>query len=106
MDQYMYYEDLLQSVESVPAESIISRTIHSGSGMKAIVFGFATGQELSQHAASVPAVLHFLEGEADLTLGKARKNAKAGTWVYMEANLPHSIHARTPVKMLLIMLGE
>ncbi len=34
-----------------------------------VLFGFAQGEELSEHTASMPAVLHFLQGEAKLTLG-------------------------------------
>jgi len=30
-----------------------------------VVFGFAQGEELSEHTASMPAVLHFLQGEAN-----------------------------------------
>jgi len=60
---------------------------------------------LSQHTASVPAMIQILEGECDLTVGATSYQGKPGTWVHMEANLPHSLLARTPVvKMLLIML--
>lgn len=89
----------------IPPDSIISRTIFSGPGIKAVLFGFAAGQELSEHTAAKPAVLHFLEGEADLTLGDEALQARPGTWVHMEANLAHSIQARTEVRMLLLLLG-
>lgn len=97
--------DLPELLINVPPDSILSRTIFSGSGIKAVLFGFAPGSELSEHTASKPAVLHFLEGEADLTLGAESRDARPGTWVHMEANLPHSIRARTAVRMLLLMLG-
>jgi hypothetical protein len=32
------------------------------------------------------------------------QEAQAGTWVHTPANLKHSIEARTPVVMLLVML--
>ncbi len=69
--------------------------------LKAVVFGFAQGEELSELTASMPAVLHFLQGEAKLTLGDDAVEAKAGTWVHMPTGLRHSIQARTPVVMLL-----
>ena len=106
MGKYVFLDDLGGSLESMPADSIVSRTIQRSDGIKVIIFGFAAGQELSQHTASVPAMLHFLEGEADLMLGEENMRAKPGTWVFMEANLPHAIHTRTPVKMLLTMVEK
>jgi uncharacterized protein with GYD domain len=35
--------------------------------LKAVMFGFGVGQELSEHTVSMPAVMHFLWGEADVT---------------------------------------
>jgi quercetin dioxygenase-like cupin family protein len=54
----------------------------------------------------MPAVLHFLQGEAKLTLGDDTLEAKPGTWVHMPAGLKHGILARTPVVMLLLLLRE
>ncbi len=101
---HTYFADLSQAIEIIPTDSIVSRTILKEGQLKVIVFAFAAGQELSQHTASVPAMIHILEGECDLTVGDASYVGHAGTWVYMDANTPHSLLARSPVKMLLIML--
>ena len=74
--------------------------------LKAVLFGFGQGEELSEHTASMPAVLHFLQGEAKPTLGDTTMEAKPATWVHMPAGLKHSIKARTPVVMLLLLLKE
>ena len=71
---------------------------------KAVAFGFAEGEELSEHTASMPAIVHFLEGEATLTLGEDTVAAQHGTWIHMPANLKHSVLAKTPVVMLLLLL--
>jgi quercetin dioxygenase-like cupin family protein len=52
----------------------------------------------------MPAILHFLQGEAKLTLGDDEVNAKPGTWVHIPKGLRHSIQAKTPVVMLLLLL--
>ncbi len=39
-----------------------------------------------------------------MTLGDDQHEAKAGTWVHMPAGLRHSIQAKTPVVMLLLLL--
>jgi len=52
----------------------------------------------------MPAVLHFLQGEAKLTLGDDTVEARPGTWVHMAKGLRHSIQAKTPVVMLLLLV--
>jgi quercetin dioxygenase-like cupin family protein len=103
---YTQLSNLTQAVGEIPTESIVSRTVCREGAFKAIVFGFAPGQELSEHTASVPAVIQILEGECEVTLGKDHFETQAGFWAYMEARLPHSLLAKTPVKMLLLMLSE
>ncbi len=74
--------------------------------MKVVLFGFAPGQALSEHTASQPATLTFLQGQAALTLGEETMDAQPGTWVYMPAHLPHSVLAKSPVVMLLLLLRD
>jgi quercetin dioxygenase-like cupin family protein len=88
----------------IPADTIVSRTFYGDDGVKGILFGFAAGQELSEHTAARPAILHFLSGKAELTLGEETLTAGPGTWIHMAARLPHSVLAQTPVVMLLLML--
>lgn len=99
---YLHLPDLLTCFANQP-ESIVSRTLHHDAHSKVVLFGFAAGQELSEHTATVPAVMHFLAGEAEVSLGPDRVNAGAGTWIRMPAKLPHAIVAKTPVTMLLTM---
>jgi len=43
-------------------------------------------------------------GRSRRTTSSAGDHAEAGTWVHMPANLKHSIKAKTPVVMLLVLL--
>jgi quercetin dioxygenase-like cupin family protein len=72
--------------------------------LKAVLFGFGAGQEMSEHTSSKAAVLHFLSGQADVTVGGQSDVASAGTWIHMAAGVPHSIVAQTPTVMLLLLL--
>jgi quercetin dioxygenase-like cupin family protein len=74
--------------------------------LKVIFFGFAAGQELSEHTASQPAMLLFIEGEADLTLGEDEHKAQSGTWVHLPARLPHSVKAKTRTLMILMLYKD
>ncbi len=97
------YDDLAALV-AIPVEGIISRTIYQDEQVKAVLFGFSAGQELSEHTAATAAVLHFIQGEARVTLGTKRVEARANTWIHMQPRQPHSIVATTPVVMLLLLL--
>jgi quercetin dioxygenase-like cupin family protein len=100
---HQFVPDLASLAPEVPADAILSRTFHEDERLKVILFAFAPGQELSEHTASEPAILHFLAGEAALTLGDDRRQAGPGTWAYMPARLKHSIRANTRVLMLLLL---
>ena len=58
---------------------------------------------MSEHAASSPTLMHFLGGEATLTLGKESFEIRLGTWVRMNPGLPHSLVTKSPVVMLLVL---
>ncbi len=100
---YTHILDLAKDTEP-PVDGILSRTVFQDDRIKAVVFGFGQGQELSEHTAAKPAMLFFVKGEATVGLGEDVQEAQAGTWVHMPANLKHSIKAKTPVVMLLVLL--
>jgi quercetin dioxygenase-like cupin family protein len=103
---YDFIQELAKLAPDIPQDTIISRTFHEDERLKVILFAFAEGQELSEHTASQPAMLLFLEGEAELKLGEDEFQAQPGTWVHMPAQLPHSIIARSQTLMLLLLYKE
>jgi quercetin dioxygenase-like cupin family protein len=106
MADHQFIPDLSALLASVPEDSILSRTFFDGDDVRAVLFSFAPGQELSEHTASSPAVLHFLSGDATVTLGGETLEAHAGSWAHMPPNMKHSIHAETPVTMLLMLVKK
>jgi quercetin dioxygenase-like cupin family protein len=103
-NNFFYLANMDGQIPEIPADSIISRTFYQDENTKAILFGFAEGQELSEHTASRPAILHFLKGRAAITLGEEEYEAEAGAWSHLPPNLPHSVKASTEVVMLLLLL--
>src|SRR5579862_9329209 len=93
---YTHILDLAKEVQP-PDKGILSRTLYNDERLKAVIFGFDRGEELSEHTASMPAILHFLQGEAKLTLQDDAVEAKPGTWVHMPPGPRHSIQAKAPV---------
>jgi quercetin dioxygenase-like cupin family protein len=102
-DAYTHIVDLAKEAEP-PENGILSRTVFNDERIKAVVFGFGQGQELSEHTASMPAVLHVLRGEATLTLGSDVVEAGPAAWIHLPADLRHSVVARTPLVMLVLLL--
>ena len=69
---YTHILDLAKEAEP-PADGILSRTVFQDERIKAVVFGFGQGQELSEHTAAKPAMLYFVKGEASVGLGERRE---------------------------------
>lgn len=85
-----------------PTDHVQGRAVFTDDHVKVLAFPFEAGQALTEHTAPHPAVLHFLEGEANVTIGTDALDARAGTWIHMVPHEPHSIHARTRCMMLLM----
>lgn len=103
--EYKFITNLATEFE-MPQDGIMSRVLHKGENLNVTLFGFSAGQELSTHSAPTPALLYFLQGEADLRLGGDIVQAKSGSFVYMPPMLPHGISAKAAVLMLLVQVKE
>ena len=95
--------NVASEIETVP-DSTVSKTLFQDERVRVVLFAFDAGQELSEHTAAVPAVVHLLEGEARITLGEEVFEARTGSWIHMPARLPHSVSAKSRVKMMLLLL--
>jgi len=86
--------------------TIVSKVLGKTSGGSATLFAFAEGQELSEHSTPFDALIYLVEGQAKIGVGQDSATAAAGDLIRLPANVPHSVAALTPFKMLLIMLRE
>lgn len=102
---YTVINNLAELIENIQSDSITSRTFYKSDRLKAIVFGFDTGQELSEHTSSQAAIIQIVQGEATITVGDDKHELNAGSWLHMQPRLKHSVYAKTPLIMLLLMLG-
>jgi quercetin dioxygenase-like cupin family protein len=105
MTDYILIPALEELLETIQPESIVSRTFYKDDHLKAILFGFDAGQELSEHTSSQSAIIQIVQGEASVTLDQDTHELGAGAWVHMPPRLKHRITAKTPLLMLLLMLG-
>ncbi|MGE5489196.1 MAG: cupin domain-containing protein [bacterium] len=100
---YRFFADLAAEV-NIPADGILSRVLYNDDSVRVVIFGFAPGQELTEHTSKFPALLHVLTGDVKLRLGTDDIEAHAGTWVRMAPNLAHGLLARTPATVLLTLI--
>ncbi|WP_419655497.1 cupin 2, conserved barrel domain protein [Desulfosarcina variabilis str. Montpellier] len=86
------------------AGSVVSKTLIKKEIGNITLFAFDQGQGLSEHTAPFDAVVHILDGKAEITIGGEPQNVSAGEMLIMPANISHALHAVEPFKMLLVMI--
>jgi quercetin dioxygenase-like cupin family protein len=85
-------------------DSVVSREIMKRNTGNVTLFAFDAGQGLSEHTSSFDALVHLLDGEAEIVISGKPLRAKAGDLVLMPAQQPHALKAVTKFKMLLMMI--
>lgn len=80
---------------------IVSRTLLQTPTGRVVLFGFAEGQEMSEHTSTSYAVVQMLSGECEFSLAGQPHRVKAGEVIYMPPNLPHALKAITQFSLLL-----
>lgn len=86
------------------ANGIVSRTLLNTAHSRVILFGFAEGQELSEHTSTQHAIIEILSGECEFSLDGKWNTLKAGTLLYMPPNLRHAVQAKQAFSMLLTLM--
>jgi quercetin dioxygenase-like cupin family protein len=84
--------------------SVVSRTLIDKKIGTLTLFAFDQGQGLSEHAAPYDAFVQVLDGSAAITIAGKVQQVDAGQMIIMPANVPHSLRAEKPFKMLLVMI--
>lgn len=85
---------------------VVSRTFAQNDALSLTLFAFDQGEGLSTHAAPGDAMVHVLDGEVELTIGGKNVIACTGEIVVMPADIPHSVNAVKPFKMLLTVVKK
>ncbi len=96
--------DDLVGAADIPPEGTLSRVVASEGPVRAVVFAFDRGQELTEHTASVPVIIQVLTGSLTVTVDGASHSMTPSTWLYLAAGEPHSVAADEPSRMLLTMI--
>ncbi|MGE5229540.1 MAG: cupin domain-containing protein, partial [Deltaproteobacteria bacterium] len=70
------------------------------------LFAFDKGEGLSEHTAPFDALVHVLDGAAEITIGGTAHTVSKDELIVMPANVPHALQAVERFKMMLVMIRE
>ena len=94
----------LASLVEYQEGAVVSRQITRADAGNVTLFAFDKDQGLSEHSAPYDALVHILEGEAEVTIAGTPFHLGPGEAIIMPANDPHALKAVQRFKMLLTMI--
>jgi nitric oxide dioxygenase len=94
---YANLEDMIEFARG----GIVSKAVLKTVGKEVSLFCMSSGQVLSSHTSSYPAIIHVLQGKGKVTLANKEYDAKPNALFYMPANLPHAVEATQNLVFLL-----
>ena len=107
MNEQPLIDSAREKILSLEAETqfapngIVSRTVLKTPYSRVVLFGFAAGQELTEHTSTQHATIQILSGECEFSLAGKPHILKAGDLLYMPPDLAHAVKAVTQFSMLL-----
>ena len=106
MGQNKKLEGITRVVDLVDYQdgAIVSRTILDKKTGTVTLFAFDEGQGLSEHTTPFDALVHILDGEAEIVISDKKFYPTAGEMLIMPANQPHALKAVKSFKMMLTMI--
>jgi len=84
--------------------AVASQQITMADGGTVTLFAFDDEKSLAEHTSPFDALVHILEGEAELTLSGKLYTLKKGDAIIMPGGSPHALKANKKFKMLLTMI--
>jgi quercetin dioxygenase-like cupin family protein len=111
MNEQPVIDPAREKILSLPAETrftpngIVSRTLFRTPAVRVVLFGFAAGQELSEHTSAHHALVQILSGECDFPTHGRSHRLKAGDVLYLPPGLRHAVRATQDFSMLLTLIN-
>ena len=102
MDSTVIY-DITERLE-IPDGGVLSKVLYRDKDVRVVGFAFDTGEELTEHTASVPVVVQVVSGRFEFTIGEETSEIGEESWVHLGASVPHSVVALEPSRLLLTLL--
>jgi len=81
--------------------AIVSKVIHRDDVLNVTVFGFDTGQALTEHRSPRHAIIEVVSGRIEIIVDNHNFDALAGFWLHLDPETSHSLVAAEPSIVLL-----
>lgn len=94
----------LSSLVDYQDGAVVSRTIVKKNTGSVTVFAFDEDQGLSEHTVPHDALVHILDGEAEITISGSTHQMRTGEIIVMPASQPHAVRATKRFKMVLTII--
>lgn len=88
------------------ADKVHCKNIFETANGGASLLAFSAGQALDTHLAPAEVMVIVLEGEIEFTMGGNPNTLKAGEFLLMGAEVPHSVVAKSDAKVLLFKIKD
>ena len=86
--------------------AVVSKQILKKKSGNVSLFAFAKDEGLSEHTAPFDAIVHIVDGKAEITIDGESHVLSTGESLIMPANIPHALMAVEEFKMVLTMIKE
>lgn len=95
----------LTDLVTVQPEATTSRTVFRAEGIRVVVFSFDAGQELTEHTAAMPVLLHVTDGRLSIKADGRTEELAPGGLMHLATRVPHAVLAHEPSHLVLTMLA-
>ncbi len=84
------------------AHGIVSQALLTAPGLRATLFRFAAGQELSEHTSPARVLVQVMAGECEFSVGGQPHLIKPGELLHLPPSAPHAVKAVSDLTLLVI----
>ncbi len=85
-------------------KSVVSKHVLKKETGNISLMSFDSGEGLTEHTSPFDAVVHIVDGKADIVIDGVSNILETGDTIILPANIPHSLSAVEKFKMVLIMI--
>lgn len=87
---------------SAVAHGIVSQALLTAPGLRATLFRFAAGQELSEHTSPARVLVQVMAGECEFSVAGEPRLLKPGELLHLPPSAPHAVKAVSDLTLLVL----
>ncbi|MBI2516242.1 MAG: cupin domain-containing protein [Opitutae bacterium] len=87
--------------QTVP-HGIVSQALLSAPGLRATLFNFAAGQELSEHTSTARVLVQVMSGRCEFSIEGQPRVLTPGELLHLPPSTPHAVRALEDMTLLVI----